>query len=156
MHECRGRHGQTFPVFAVWYPGFGFNFHGRTSIQCRSFFYLQPYAGMAAPVTADAVSLVLVTIDRLKSILAELEATAAEPSGSDDDLIVQLEQMARDRDAPIPANEEITIGALAPQVLERALRPDEVSLDDLERAFRDTPGPEGKPADKREAERRAG
>ncbi|MBK8009524.1 MAG: hybrid sensor histidine kinase/response regulator [Rhizobiales bacterium] len=109
-----------------------------------------------APVTADAVSLVLVTIDRLKSILAELEATAAEPSGSDDDLIVQLEQMARDRDAPIPANKEITIGALAPQVLERALRPDEVSLDDLERAFRDTPGPEGKPADKREADRRAG
>ncbi|MGE0603429.1 MAG: Hpt domain-containing protein, partial [Xanthobacteraceae bacterium] len=69
-----------------------------------------------APVTADAVSLVLVTIDRLKSILAELEATAAEPAGSDGDLIVQLEQMALDGGASAPAAEEITIGTLSPQV----------------------------------------
>src|SRR4029077_20627054 len=30
---------------------------------------------------------------------------------------------------------------LVPQVLERSLRPGEVSLDELERAFRETPGP---------------
>jgi two-component system chemotaxis sensor kinase CheA len=108
-----------------------------------------------APVTADAVSLVLVTIDRLKSILAELEATSAEPSGSDGDLIVQLEQMALDGGAPATTKEDMTIGTLSPQVLERSLRPGEVSLDDLERAFRDTPGPEEK-KEKREADRRVG
>jgi two-component system chemotaxis sensor kinase CheA len=108
-----------------------------------------------APVTAEAVSLVLVTIDRLKSILAELEATAAEPSGSDGDLIVQLEQMALDGGAPTQPKEDMTIGTLSPQVLERPLRPGEVSLDDLERAFRDTPGPEEK-KEKREADRRLG
>ena len=37
--------------------------------------------------------------------------------------------------APAPANAE---GDLVPQVLERALRPGEVSLDELERAFRET------------------
>jgi two-component system chemotaxis sensor kinase CheA len=109
-----------------------------------------------APVTADAVSLVLVTIDRLKSILAELEVTSAEPSGSDGDLIVQLEQMALDGGAQMPPKEELTIGTLSPQVLERPLRPGEVSLDDLERAFRDTPGPKDKSADQREADRRTG
>ncbi len=109
-----------------------------------------------SPVTADAVSLVLVTIDRLKSILAELEATSAEPAGTDGDLIVQLEQMALDGGAPAPAKEEITIGTLSPQVLERPLRPGEVSLDDLERAFRETPGPEDRKAKKREGDRRVG
>ena len=109
-----------------------------------------------APVTAEAVSLVLVTIDRLKSIIAELEATSAEPTGSDGDLIVQLEQMALDGGASAHAKEEITIGTLSPQVLERQLRPGEVSLDDLERAFRDTPGPEDKKAEKRGDDRRLG
>ncbi len=108
-----------------------------------------------SPVTSEAVSLVLATIDRLKSILAELEATQAEPAGSDGDLIVQLEQMALDGAAPMPAKEDVTIGTLSPQVLERPLRPGEVSLDDLERAFRDTPGPEEK-KEKREADRRTG
>jgi two-component system chemotaxis sensor kinase CheA len=108
-----------------------------------------------APVTIEAVSLVLLTIDRLKSILAELEATSAEPAGSDGDLIVQLEQMALDGGASAPAKEEMTIGTLSPQVLERPLRPGEVSLDDLERAFRETAGPEDK-KDKRESERRTG
>ncbi len=109
-----------------------------------------------APVTADAVSLVLVTIDRLKSILAELEATSAEPTGSDGDLIVQLEQMALDDGAPQPAKDQITIGTLSPQVLERPLRPGEVSLDDLERAFRETPGPQDRKSQKRGDDRRIG
>jgi two-component system chemotaxis sensor kinase CheA len=110
-----------------------------------------------ASVTPEAVSLVLVTIDRLKSILAELEATQSEPAGSDGDLIVQLEQMAIDGGAaPTLPKEEITVGTLAPQVLERPLRPGEVSLDDLERAFRDTPGPEGEKKEDRAGDRRVG
>src|ERR1700756_4650386 len=44
-------------------------------------------------VTADAVTLILFTIDRLKEILNELEAHQREPDGNDRDLIDQLEAM---------------------------------------------------------------
>ena len=43
------------------------------------------------PVTGDAVTLILNTIDRIKEILGQLEATEAEPEGVDQDLIGQLE-----------------------------------------------------------------
>src|ERR1700693_1772929 len=42
------------------------------------------------PVTAEAVTLILTSIDRIKEILAGLESTEAEPEGSDQDLIVKL------------------------------------------------------------------
>src|ERR1700741_2344984 len=45
------------------------------------------------PVTAEAVTLILSSIDRIKEILAGLEATEAEPEGNDRDLIGQLEAM---------------------------------------------------------------
>jgi two-component system chemotaxis sensor kinase CheA len=44
-----------------------------------------------APVTADAVTLTLATIDRIKAIIKGLEETAAEPDGDDLDLIRKLE-----------------------------------------------------------------
>ncbi len=97
------------------------------------------------PVTSPAVSLILQTLDRIKLIVAELERTAAEPAGIDEDLIGALDRMS---EGPIPAPEPVPVappaasGTLVLQVLERALKPGEVSLDDLERAFRDTPGPE--------------
>lgn len=94
------------------------------------------------PVTSEAVTLILATLDRVKEILAELERTAAEPEGLDEDLIGDLERMAT---AEIPAAPEppapalkATAGSLTFQVLERPLKPGEVSLDDLERAFRET------------------
>src|SRR6266481_5076065 len=109
------------------------------------------------PVTAEAVTLILSSIDRIKEILARLEATEAEPEGTDQDLIVKLEQMvergmhpmsapaapvASAPAAPVasaaPAKPAITQGTLVPQVLQRQLRPGEVSLDELERAFRET------------------
>lgn len=108
-----------------------------------------------AAVTPDAVSLVLATIDRLKEIIAELEASAAEPTGSDGDLIVQLEQLAISGETLPPAG-EVTVGTLSPQVLERPLRPGEVSLDDLERAFRETPGPGEENDEQRAGDRRVG
>src|SRR5215212_11250106 len=37
------------------------------------------------PVSADAVTLILSTLDRIKGLLEELEQHQAEPSGSDDD-----------------------------------------------------------------------
>jgi len=91
------------------------------------------------PVTSNAVSLILATIDRIKVILAELDRSQKEPVGSDDDLIAELVRMA---EASAQMFEKNTVGTLVPQVLERPLRPGEASLDDLERAFRETLGPE--------------
>jgi two-component system, chemotaxis family, sensor kinase CheA len=54
------------------------------------------------PVTADAVTLTLITIDRIKVILGELEARQQEPDGSDGDLIEKLGRMARQETAPKP------------------------------------------------------
>ena len=57
-----------------------------------------------APVTAEGVSLILESIDRIKQILAELERQGAEPSGSDAELIAALEGLAEgQRDLPRPA-----------------------------------------------------
>src|SRR5258708_15394684 len=43
-----------------------------------------------APVTSDAVSLILATIDRIKTLLDRLERTQAEEAGNDQDLIIPL------------------------------------------------------------------
>src|SRR4029079_13703475 len=53
-----------------------------------------------APVTGEAVTLVLFAIDRIKQIPAELEANQREPEGTDTDLIVQLSDMVRKVSAP--------------------------------------------------------
>jgi two-component system chemotaxis sensor kinase CheA len=103
------------------------------------------------PVTGEAVSLILNTIDRIKDILGELESSEAEPEGSDPDLIGALEKMVEvgmasmESSAPAPAASAPAAssggaaqGTLVEQTLERALRPGEVSLDELERAFRET------------------
>ncbi|MDD1536686.1 MULTISPECIES: Hpt domain-containing protein, partial [unclassified Bradyrhizobium] len=128
------------------------------------------------PVTAEAVTVILSSIDRIKEILAGLEATEAEPEGNDRDLIDKLEAMVEQgmaamsgsaqpmpsasaspiaaagsaaapvADAPPLAPEapaaapakEMATGTLIDQTLERPLRPGEVSLDELERAFRET------------------
>jgi two-component system chemotaxis sensor kinase CheA len=46
------------------------------------------------PVTRDAVSLILVTVDRVKSLLHALETDAREPEGNDADLISALQGIA--------------------------------------------------------------
>jgi two-component system chemotaxis sensor kinase CheA len=117
------------------------------------------------PVTSEAVSLILSSIDRIKEILAGLEATETEPEGTDQDLIVQLQELvergmaAMSAQAPLvaPAQAPLVAAAQAqpaaaapadppaaqqtpfvPQMLERELRPGEVSLEELERAFQET------------------
>ncbi|WP_174719382.1 Hpt domain-containing protein, partial [Bradyrhizobium nitroreducens] len=114
------------------------------------------------PVKAEAVTVILSSIDRIKEILAGLEATEAEPEGNDRDLIDQLEAMVEQGmaamsasaspiasapvaeapplvpEAPAAPAKEMTSGTLIDQTLERPLRPGEVSLDELERAFRET------------------
>src|SRR6185369_12144331 len=68
-----------------------------------------------------------------------LEREQREPEGTDADLISSLERMVeRVGSAGTEPETEHTFGTLVSQVLERPLRPDEDSLDDLERAFRDT------------------
>src|SRR5450759_1217992 len=91
------------------------------------------------PATNDAVTLILSTIDRIKQMLESLEREQREPDGGDDDLISDLERMV-ERLAPsaAPAAPQYAVGTLTPQVLERPLRPCEVSLDELERVFRET------------------
>ncbi|HTQ82083.1 MAG TPA: hybrid sensor histidine kinase/response regulator [Pseudolabrys sp.] len=88
------------------------------------------------PATAEAVTLILATIDRIKNILEALERDQREPGGSDADLIADLERMI-ERLRP-PAAVQQTVGTLVSQVLERPLLPGEDTLDDLERAFRET------------------
>ncbi len=95
-----------------------------------------------APVTRDAVTLILSTIDRIKLIMAELDSCSLEPAGEDCELIQALESLTMAMaTAPAPvsgkSSTEYTTGSLIYQVLERPLRPGEVSLDELERAFRD-------------------
>src|SRR5437773_8191817 len=46
------------------------------------------------PVTAEAVTLILATIDRIKALLNALERHEVEEGGDDSDLIAQLERMA--------------------------------------------------------------
>jgi two-component system chemotaxis sensor kinase CheA len=54
------------------------------------------------PVTAEAVTLILSTIDRIKSILDAIEKSEQEPDGGDGDLIDPLGRMARQEAAAPP------------------------------------------------------
>jgi len=94
-----------------------------------------------APATSEAVTVILATIDRIKQILDSLEREQREPEGSDEDLIGELERMVTTiapAPAPAAAAPDVSVGTLTPQVLERALRAGENTLDELERAFRET------------------
>jgi two-component system chemotaxis sensor kinase CheA len=79
------------------------------------------------PATSDAVTLILSTIDRIKTILDSLEKHQREPEGSDEELIGNLRRMAEKISAPA-----------APTVEAPPLAPAEDSEDELERAFRET------------------
>ena len=54
-------------------------------------------------VTPVAISLILSSLDRIKMLLATLEATEAEPDGNDADLIAQLNAFADGQLAELPA-----------------------------------------------------
>ncbi len=95
--------------------------------------------------TPEAVALILQTIDRIKEILSAIEREQREPEGNDSDLIGRLHGLASslaERSKPkaqaAASDSSQTVGTLIHQVLERPLRPGEDSLDDLERAFRET------------------
>jgi two-component system chemotaxis sensor kinase CheA len=95
------------------------------------------------PVTGEAVTLILFAVDRIKEILSELEKHQREPEGADADLIRLLERMA-DRDSADTARSSQWA---------RGSRED--ALDELERAFRETPGPAAAAAEPRDVEHEA-
>jgi two-component system chemotaxis sensor kinase CheA len=60
-----------------------------------------------APVTQEAVSLILTSIDQIKDILGDLEAAEGEePEGDDSELIGQLEDMSAKADAAMASGGE--------------------------------------------------
>jgi two-component system, chemotaxis family, sensor kinase CheA len=56
------------------------------------------------PVTSEAVTLILGTIDRIKGILDGLEVHQAEPAGDDVDLIGRLNHLTLRQDAKLPSS----------------------------------------------------
>ena len=77
------------------------------------------------PATNDAVTLILATIDRIKAILDSLEKQQREPEGDDKDLIADLHRMVE---------RVVTAGS----VEKPSSAPSKDTLEDLERAFRQT------------------
>jgi len=97
------------------------------------------------PVTAEAVTLILSTIDRIKSILEAIEKSEQEPEGGDGDLIDPLGRMARQEAAappqvapppqPAPAPAELKKPD-APEPPEKADKQDKPERPDEERGDR--------------------
>ncbi len=116
-------------------------------------------------VSTEAVSLILKSIDAIKTILAELEANECEPEGNDKELIDRLNDVAAgkkvvadvsrnaveektSKDKKASSANDATSNTFADgerkiePVLGRDLLPGEVSLADLEAAFNAAPGPD--------------
>ena len=119
-------------------------------------------------VSSDIVSLVLEALDRIREIMADLEATETEPVGDDIEIIKRLDAAALGEtpvlaaaagggpaleivsDSGAAVAEEETAGepASEPESTDddvenhdRDLKPGEVPLDELERIFQETEGP---------------
>jgi len=110
-----------------------------------------------AAVTVEGVSVILASIDRIKEILAGLEHDETEPPGSDGDLITALQSLAE-------ASALAQVGGDSGEVEEKSWSPMETggagnappihaTLEELERAWREAPGPDPVPARKPEPER---
>ena len=106
-------------------------------------------------VSTHAVSLILKSIDTIKSILAELEANECEPEGDDQALINQLNDVAAGKNTiaagetaakpgkiSVPRVEAAENRGMIDPELGRERLPGEVSLEELEAAFLAAPGPE--------------
>jgi two-component system chemotaxis sensor kinase CheA len=95
------------------------------------------------PVTADAVTLILSTIDRVKSILDTIEKSEQEPAGDDVDLIERLGHMARGEVAAAPPLAPVELKELEPaeepEKVEKAAaeKPDKAERADEDRGASD-------------------
>src|ERR1700742_3504031 len=63
------------------------------------------------PVNADAVTLILKTIDRIKVILGSIDRDQSEPAGDDADLISELHRTS----SALEQAPQVAVGALTPQ-----------------------------------------
>src|SRR5262245_59227179 len=97
------------------------------------------------PVTREAVTLILATIDRVKVLLDAIERNRSEEAGDDRDLIAELNRMAGGPRAEARTGQSAKPAAQTTVQVVPA-RAEEVALDELERAFRDAPGPAPQPA----------
>lgn len=96
-------------------------------------------------INPEAVSLILQALDTIKSLLAVLEATEAEPPGDDLPLIERLNLCAEGKlGGPAPAAAAPPPPPTAPAVAASESRP--VTLDELEALWNSTPGPNDIPA----------
>jgi len=98
-------------------------------------------------INPEAVSLILQALDTIKSLLAVLEATEAEPPGDDLPLIERLNLCAEGKlggPAPAAAAPPPPPPPTAPAVAASEARP--VTLDELEALWNSTPGPNDIPA----------
>ncbi|MFA7276156.1 MAG: chemotaxis protein CheW [Pseudobdellovibrionaceae bacterium] len=97
-------------------------------------------------VTPAYVTLILESLDRVRFLLGHIEATGSEPEGNDFDLIEKLDAVYEGRDtgaAAVPPPKPTP----APEVKKaEELSPIGVSLEELEEAFRNAPGPGDMPA----------
>lgn len=122
-------------------------------------------------VIPEYVTLIFESIDRIKFIVGEIEATGSEPAGNDADIIAKLDaayegKVLSDDEANAAAGADTTVaeavevetepaetdgddGAFVLDIKERDLAPGDASLDELEAAFAAAPGMEGivNPAD---------
>ncbi|MCB9949003.1 MAG: chemotaxis protein CheW [Rhodospirillaceae bacterium] len=78
-------------------------------------------------VTPQAVSLILESLDCIKNLVAQLEATEAEPDGDDSELIARINAMAEGRAAAAPA-----APAKAASVPQGMTAPVAAEMDDLD------------------------
>lgn len=108
-------------------------------------------------VTPAVVTLILESLDCIKVILRGLETDAAEPEGDDSELIQRLDWAAEGKTVEIssstvaeskaaPEMDETSVTAVGREetekMLGRALKPGEVSLEELEAAFANASGPD--------------
>jgi two-component system, chemotaxis family, sensor kinase CheA len=94
-----------------------------------------------APATPATVTLILEVIDRIKMILEALASTGREPDGDNSDLINALDCASAMADPSGTAGSGQARDMAADRASARAPRHGEASLNDLERAFRETEGP---------------
>ncbi len=103
-------------------------------------------------VTPGSVTLILAALDRIKEILAGLEATQEEPEGDDSDLISQLNIVASggtiDEAAPVAEKAAEEDDMVLPEITQSSnMLPGQVSLEELEAAFAAAPGPDDEDGD---------
>lgn len=99
-------------------------------------------------VTSDSVTLILAALDRIKEILAALEATQEEPEGDDSEIINKLNIVATGGTLEAATLVEATDIIEMPEITQsKHLLPGQVSLEELDAAFAAAPGPDDEDED---------